>query len=83
MLPAEDGEERIPDMRVRASTTTHLAEAQKWSSAHATPVLKALRTHAERELDQRWARNVMLNKWLEYCVERGLSLYPPRIVRRR
>jgi hypothetical protein len=35
------------------------------------PVLKALRTHAERELDQRWARNVMLNKWLEYCVERG------------
>ena len=25
----------------------------------------------ERELDQRWARNMMLNKWLEYCVERG------------
>ncbi len=38
---------------------------------HSQPVLKALRTHAERELDQRWARNVMLNKWLEYCVERG------------
>jgi hypothetical protein len=26
---------------------------------------------AERELDQRWARNMMLNKWLEYCAERG------------
>ncbi len=25
----------------------------------------------ERELDQRWARNVMLNKWLDYCLERG------------
>ena len=33
--------------------------------------LQALRSHAERELDQRWARNMMLNKWLEYCVERG------------
>ena len=22
-------------------------------------------------LDARWARNVMLNKWLEYCVDRG------------
>jgi len=26
---------------------------------------------AERELDQRWARNTMLNKWLEYCIDRG------------
>ena len=25
----------------------------------------------ERELQQRWARNMMLNKWLEYCAERG------------
>ena len=48
-----------------------VAEAQEWGGTHAQPVLKALRTHAERELDQRWARNVMLNKWLEYCVERG------------
>jgi len=25
----------------------------------------------ERELHQRWTRNMMLNKWLEYCVGRG------------
>ena len=25
----------------------------------------------ERELHQRWTRNMMLNKWLEYCAERG------------
>ena len=25
----------------------------------------------KRELDQRWTRNMMLNKWLEYCAERG------------
>jgi uncharacterized protein YqiB (DUF1249 family) len=23
------------------------------------------------ELDDRWRRNTMLNKWLEYCVDRG------------
>jgi uncharacterized protein len=35
------------------------------------PTLRALRRSAERELDQRWALNMMLNKWLDYCMERG------------
>ena len=71
-----------PDMRVRIYHDAHLVEAQQWNSGHTQrpahgadvhhhPVLKSLRSHAERELDQRWARNMMLNKWLEYCVERG------------
>jgi len=71
LLPGAQGETQFPDMRVRVYHDAHLAEAQEWAGTHAQPVLKALRTHAERELDQRWARNVMLNKWLEYCVERG------------
>jgi uncharacterized protein YqiB (DUF1249 family) len=70
-LPGAGGETQFPDMRLRVYHDAHLAEAQEWAGTHTQPVLKALRTHAERELDQRWARNVMLNKWLEYCVERG------------
>jgi uncharacterized protein YqiB (DUF1249 family) len=70
-LPGAGGETQFPDMRLRVYHDAHLAEAQGWAGTHTQPVLKALRTHAERELDQRWARNVMLNKWLEYCVERG------------
>jgi uncharacterized protein len=70
-LPEATGETRFPDMRVRVYHDAHVVEALEWSGTHTQPVLKALRTHAERELDQRWARNVMLNKWLEYCVERG------------
>jgi hypothetical protein len=62
---------QYPDMRVRIYHDAHLAEAQEWAGSHSQHVLKALRIQAERELDQRWARNVMLNKWLEYCVERG------------
>jgi hypothetical protein len=66
-----EAETQFPDMQVRVYHDAHLAEAHEWAGTHTQPVLKALRTHAERELDQRWARNVMLNKWLEYCVERG------------
>jgi uncharacterized protein YqiB (DUF1249 family) len=71
LLPDARGPRPYPDMRVRIYHDAHLVEAQQWAAVHTQPVLKALRTRAERELDQRWARNVMLNKWLEYCVERG------------
>lgn len=71
LLDGADGALPFPDMRVRIYHDAHVVEALEWASAHGQPVLKALRSHAERELDQRWARNVMLNKWLEYCVERG------------
>jgi hypothetical protein len=71
LLPDGDATRQYPDMRVRIYHDAHLVEAQQWAHVHTRPVLRALRSHAERELDQRWARNVMLNKWLEYCVERG------------
>jgi len=71
LLAEAEGETQFPDMRIRVYHDAHLVEALDWSGTHSQAVLKALRTHAERELDQRWARNVMLNKWLEYCVERG------------
>ena len=71
LLPDAQGAVRCPDMRVRIYHDAHLVEAQQWAAAHTQPLLQTLRSRAERELDQRWARNVMLNKWLEYCVERG------------
>ena len=71
LFAEETGELRLPDMQVRVYHDAHLVEAHEWAGNYSQPVLKALRFHAERELDQRWARNVMLNKWLEYCVERG------------
>jgi uncharacterized protein YqiB (DUF1249 family) len=71
LIPERHGELHYPDMRVRIYHDAHLAEAQQWADVHSQPRLKALRSRAERELDQRWARNMMLNKWLEYCVERG------------
>jgi uncharacterized protein YqiB (DUF1249 family) len=38
---------------------------------HRHTLLEELRSQLARELGDRWLRNVMLNKWLDYCVERG------------
>lgn len=71
VLPEAAGAVAYPDMRLCIYHDAHLVEAQDWAAGHGPAVLKALRMAAERELDQRWARNMMLNKWLEYCAERG------------
>ena len=71
LLADDGGALRCPDMRVRIYHDAHLAEAQQCGGAHVQPPRRPHRSRAERELDQRWARNMMLNKWLEYCVERG------------
>jgi len=60
-----------PDMRVRIYHDARVVEAQEWAMQHDHRDLRRLRGVAERELDQRWARNTMLNKWLEYCIDRG------------
>jgi len=71
-LFADGGEiSTFPDMRVRIYHDARLVEAQEWASQHGHEALRRIRGLAERELDQRWARNTMLNKWLEYCIDRG------------
>ena len=69
--PGEEGVSTYPDMRVRIYHDARLVEAQEWASQHGHEALRRIRGLAERELDQRWARNTMLNKWLEYCIDRG------------
>ena len=53
--------ERVPDLRLRVYHDARVLEACGAEVA------------AERELDRRWNRNQMVNKWLEYCLERGHS----------
>ena len=57
--------ERVPDLRLRLYHDARLLEAH------------AAATHGvDRELDRRWRRNLLLNKWLEYCAERGHRFAP-------
>jgi uncharacterized protein len=74
--PGESLPSEYPDMGIRIYHDAHVVEAQEWAGSHPNGVLQALRRRAERELDQRWARNMMLNKWLEYCLERGHRFSP-------
>jgi len=71
LFDSDEGLSTYPDMRVRVYHDARLVEAQEWASQHDHEALRRLRGLAERELDQRWARNTMLNKWLEYCSDRG------------
>jgi uncharacterized protein YqiB (DUF1249 family) len=75
LIPSNDSGsfERLPDLRLRAYHDARLLEAdqfrQQQPKEHNTRRRGPLQ--GERELHQRWTRNMMLNKWLEYCVERG------------
>jgi len=75
LLPSSDSGrfERLPDLRLRAYHDARLLEAEQFRQQqpkeHNTQRRDLLK--GERELHQRWTRNMMLNKWLEYCAERG------------
>ena len=62
---------RDPDIEVCVYHDARLAEVRSFRGFQRHPQLSRLQTRLKRELDQRWARNMMLNKWLEYCAERG------------
>jgi uncharacterized protein len=62
---------RDPDLEVCVYHDARLAEVRSFRGFQRHPHLSKLQSGLKRELDQRWTRNMMLNKWLEYCAERG------------
>jgi len=71
LIPAAAGPMRCPDMRLRIYHDARLVEAWDWAACRGQGGSRVSAGIAERELHQRWTRNMMLNKWLEYCAERG------------
>ena len=62
---------RDPDLEVCVYHDARLAEVRSFRGFRRHSELARVESGLKRELDQRWARNMMLNKWLEYCAERG------------
>ena len=67
----DDGAMADPDMKVRAYLDGRLAEAMSFCGEHPHEVLRRLVRAHRRELDARWKRNIVLNKWLEYLTDQG------------
>ena len=60
-----------PDLQIRVYHDARLAEVQSSARWHRHTMLESLRSSLSRGLGDRWRNNMMLNKWLDYCVERG------------
>lgn len=60
-----------PDLEVRVYHDARLAEASRCARRARHPGLASLQDGLPATLGERWRRNMLLNKWLDYCAERG------------
>lgn len=65
------GEFADPDLQVRVYHDARLAEVLDCARQPRHRVLASLRTNLRGQINERWQRNIMLNKWLDYCVDCG------------
>jgi len=70
-LKTDDGLILDPDITVRAYLDGRLAEAMMVGNRQRHMVLRKFVDEHKRELDLRWRRNIVLNKWLEYLSDQG------------
>ncbi|RPI15230.1 MAG: DUF1249 domain-containing protein [Lysobacterales bacterium] len=60
-----------PDLEIRVYHDARLAEASRCASPERHPAFARIRGAVPATLGERWRRNMLLNKWLDYCAERG------------
>ena len=60
-----------PDLELRVYHDARLAVASRCSRWKRHPGLAQLGAGLPTQLGERWLRNMLLNKWLDYCTERG------------
>lgn len=67
----EAGIERTadPDLRLRIYHDARLAEAMSCADAPRHEALRGVWRPASSALEQRWTLNILLNKWLEFCLD--------------
>ncbi len=68
---SDSGSTADPDMLVRAYLDGQLAEVLSLCGSERNSELRRLILEHRAELDARWKRNIVLNKWLEYLFDQG------------
>ena len=81
LFDSTDGEVAEPDLEVRVYHDARLAEASQGAERLRNPALAGLRESLPAGLGRRWLRNMLLNKWLDYCSERGHRPVPRTALR--
>jgi uncharacterized protein YqiB (DUF1249 family) len=66
-----DAATREPELEIRVYHDARLAEACGTAASPSHPGLRRLAAGVARNHGQRWSCNMLLNKWLEYCVGNG------------
>jgi uncharacterized protein YqiB (DUF1249 family) len=60
-----------PDLELRVYHDARLLEACRCARRQRHAGLAALQSGLSSALGERWRRNMLLNKWLDYCTDRG------------
>ena len=60
-----------PDLEIRVYHDARLAEVSACGRWVRHESLEHVRAGIPVQLGERWLRNMLLNKWLDYCLERG------------
>ncbi len=68
-----------PDLEVRIYHDARLAEASRCGRWARHPGLEFVRSRVSAALGERWLRNMLLNKWLDYCLDRGHRFAAPQV----
>jgi uncharacterized protein YqiB (DUF1249 family) len=70
-LAGADGSIADPDLAIRIYHDARLAEATSCVPHHRHHALSRYHPVGRTELEHRWAINILLNKWLEFCLDHG------------
>ncbi|MGI9249421.1 MAG: DUF1249 domain-containing protein [Woeseiaceae bacterium] len=70
-LKTDDGLLIDPDMTIRVYLDGQQTEAMAIGEKRRHTALRRFVREHRRELDLRWQRNIVLNKWLEYLSDQG------------
>lgn len=68
---ADGGDEPDPDLVVRVYRDAELAEALCCGRNLKALAARGLNEGSQHYVRRRWGRNLLLNKWLEYCLGHG------------
>lgn len=58
-----------PDLKLRIYHDARLAEAVSCADSPRHEALKGVWRPARTEMEHRWTLNILLNKWLEFCLD--------------